>query len=313
MQTTSRKEVYTEQRTVRSSSPTAPPQRSFSPSRSVPVSTVPPQRSFSPSRSVPASGYQTPYEPRSGYQTPAVQGTGYNTPLQPRSGYQTPAVRGTGPPTARAPLASGYATPNEVNWKSAPAAPGGSGQGYGTLPLDTRAYSQGYAAGGSFDAPPLRTPSSRQRQMPPTSFQEPSLPPSFIKKDRHWKYSMFAYCKPAQCCILFCFPCCITYEMIWLSAPFEMVGFGCIALQESALLLTCMIWILGILTMGLLSQCILFSVVTGIKKKLSISEDHLTTCAKLCCCLCCYQVQIVRQGEEVGLPIQVTRLDDSDF
>lgn len=155
--------------------------------------------------------------------------------------------------------------------------------------------------------PEMKAPSP-----PPPSPPPPIEMPSYsIGKGRTWKYGLCHTCKPVQCCILFCFPCCITYEMIWLAAPFELLGFGCIALQESAFLLTCIIWLLGFLSGGILMWIVLFSVVTGIKKKLSIHEENWRTCCKIMCCLCCFQVQIIREGEEVGLPILVTKLDDS--
>merc|ERR1719327_1204185 len=110
-----------------------------------------------------------------------------------------------------------------------------------------------------------------------------------------WKASLFGCClDPMECCIGFCCPCILTFQMIEKAAPFELFGTGMIVTADSALLWTLAVWLIGPGTAGTVLVILMCLIMCGIAKKYMITEGILMTVLKSVCCMCCFQIQVVR-------------------
>lgn len=128
-----------------------------------------------------------------------------------------------------------------------------------------------------------------------------------------WSYGLFECCSPLQCLAAFCCPCLVTYELFSTAVPFELAGFGCFAAAGSAMMMTVLVYCLYLFSFSLLFYVLMLSAIVGIKKKLALEENDCLTCFKICCCFCCYQIQILRQMELVGWPTAVTKQEQVQY
>merc|ERR1719183_594605 len=113
-----------------------------------------------------------------------------------------------------------------------------------------------------------------------------------------WKSSLFGCFKdPLECIIGCCCPCILTFQMIQKTAPFELLGTGMIVTADSALLWTLAVWLIGPGTAGTVLVILMCLMMAGIAKKYMITEGILTTVLKSFCCMCCFQIQVIRHAK----------------
>ncbi|CAJ1434639.1 unnamed protein product [Effrenium voratum] len=125
-----------------------------------------------------------------------------------------------------------------------------------------------------------------------------------------WQSSLLGCCaSPLRALFGLCCPCILTFQLVERSAPFEVPLVGIVLQKEAALPFTLLFYLIGGGTAG---TCLfVFSVMmfVGIRNKFNINEGTLITVFKAICCLCCYQIQIIRHMDEVeglvGNPVAV--------
>eukprot|EP00439_Symbiodinium_sp_Y106_P025224 s4013_g3.t1 len=136
------------------------------------------------------------------------------------------------------------------------------------------------------------------------SGQPPQYPPG------PWQASLFGCCANPIKAIFYCFcPCVVTFEMIERAAPFELVGLGLEVKKEFALPYTLAMYLIGGGTAGTVLFILSIMIFMGIKAKYRITESLPVTLVKAVCCICCFQVQILRHADAVeglvGAPVGV--------
>lgn len=228
--------------------------------------------------------------PNRGYTRPVSQRDISKRDIPPPQGYAPPSSYG-GESYSRTPQSSYGGESNSTMPQSSPFGPPvlpSTGSSRGTPMMAT------YQTLPSSPLPTNQSPMLQRQQQLPT-----------YTKESAWRFNMLHPRSPKQCCCgMFC-PWIMTLEMIANAAPFELAGLGCTVTRESAMFLTLVAWLLWFSSCGLFFLLIMVSIATGIKKRLSIKEHLLQTTLKICCCLSCFQIQMRRQCEEVGLPIGV--------
>merc|ERR1719378_556155 len=116
-----------------------------------------------------------------------------------------------------------------------------------------------------------------------------------------WKATLFGCClDPCECCIGFCCPCILTFQMIEKAAPFELFGTGMIVTADSALIWTLAVWLIGPGTAGTVLLILMCCMMAGIVKKFMITEGIIKTLLKSMCCMCCFQIQVIRHAKAKG-------------